>query len=165
MRGQNERREQMQSKAMILSVVGAAMVATAGGAVAQGKGGYGQRPSFEEIDTNGDGKITQDEMQARAAARFGEVDNDRDGAISRDEMMARAMARVETRVDRMMDRMDADDDGKVSQAEMQQIRGKRMGRMIEWMDADGDGALSKDEFGQGHHGMKGKSRGRMDDDG
>lgn len=158
----------MQSKTMILSVVGAAMVASAGFAVAQGKGGYGNRPSFEEVDTNGDGKITRDEMQARAAARFGEADSDGDGAISREEMMARAMARVEARVDRKMDWMDADDDGKVTQAEMQQMRGKRMGRMIEWMDKDGDGALSKDEFGNGRrwgqHGMMGKGWGRMSDD-
>jgi len=159
----------MQSKTMSLSVVGAAMVATAGFAVAQGKGGYGERPSFEEVDSNGDGKITQDEMQARAAARFGAADSDGDGAISRDEMMARAMARVETRVDRMMDRMDADDDGKISQAEMQQMRGKHMGRMIKRMDTDGDGSLSKDEFGKGHrkghHGRHGKGYGRMGDDG
>ena len=159
----------MQSKTMILSVVGAAMVATAGFAVAQGKGGYGERPSFEEVDSNGDGKITQDEMQARAAARCGAADSHGDGAISRDEMMSRAMARVETRVDRMMDRMDADDDGKISQAEMQQMRGKHMGRMIKRMDTDGDGSLSKDEFGKGHrkghHGMKGKGHGRMSDGG
>lgn len=158
----------MQSKTMILSVVGAAMVASAGFAVAQGKGGHGERPSFEEVDTNGDGKITRDEMQARAGARFGEADSDGDGAISRDEMVARAMARVEKRIDRMMDRMDADDDGKITEAEMQQMRGKRMERMIKWMDKDGDGALSKEEFGKGHrkghHGKKGKGWGRTGDD-
>jgi len=160
----------MQAKTMVLSVVSAAMVVTVGAtAIAQGKHGYGQRPSFEEVDANGDGKITQDEMQARAATRFGEADSDGDGAISRDEMMAKAMARAETRVDRMMDRMDADDDGKISQAEMQQMRGKHMGRMIKRMDTDGDGSLSKDEFGKGHrkghHGMKGKGHGRMSDGG
>lgn len=159
----------MQSKTMILSVLGAAMVASAGFAVAQGKGGHGERPSFEEVDTNGDGKITRDEMQAHAATRFGEADSDGDGAISRAEMLAKAMARAEKRVDRMMGRMDADDDGKVSQAEMQQMRDKHMGRMIERMDTDGDGALSKEEFGKGHrkghHGRHGKGHGRMGDDG
>lgn len=159
----------MQSKTMILSVLGAAMVASAGFAVAQGKGGHGERPSFEEVDTNGDGKITRDEMQAHAATRFGEADSDGDGAISREEMIAQAMARVETRVDRMMGRMDADDDGKVSQAEMQKMRDKHMGRMIERMDSDGDGTLTKEEFGKGHrkghHGMKGKGWGHMGDDG
>lgn len=159
----------MQSKTMILAVVGVAMVASAGFAVAQGKHGYGTRPAFEKVDTNGDGKITQDEMQARAAARFGEADSDGDGAISRDEMLSRVSARAEQRVDRMMRRMDADGDGKVSQAEMQQMRDNRMGRMIERMDTDGDGALSKEEFAQGHrkghHGRMGKGQGRMSDDG
>ena len=160
----------MQAKTMVLGVVSAAMVVTVGAtAIAQGKHGYGQRPSFEEVDANGDGKITQDEMQARAATRFGEADSDGDGAISRDEMMAKAMARAEKRVDRMMGRLDADDDGKVSKTEMQQMRGKRMGRMIKRMDADGDGSLSEEEFAQGHrkghHGRHGKGYGRMGDDG
>jgi len=141
----------MQAKAMILGVVSAAMVVTVGAAaIAQGKYGHGQRPSFEEVDANGDGKITQDEMQARAVARFGEADMDGDGAISRDEMLASAMVRSEKRVDRMMRRMDTDGDGKVSKAEMQKMRGKRMGRMIERMDTDGDGVLSEEEFAQGH---------------
>lgn len=160
----------MRATSMVLGVVSAAMVVTAGAAaIAQGKHGHGQRPGFEEVDANGDGKITQEEMQARAAARFGEADTDGDGAISRDEMLAKAMARSEKRVDRMMRRMDADGDGKVSKAEMQQMRGKRMDRMIERMDADGDGALSKEEFAQGHrkghHGRHGKGHGRMGDDG
>lgn len=162
----------MQTKSMILGVVGAAMVVTVGvTAMAQGKHGYGhgQRPAFEDVDTNGDGKITKDEMQARADDRFGEADSDGDGAISRDEMIAKAMARVEKRVDRMMDRMDADGDGEVTQAEMQQMRDKRMGRMMERMDTDGDGAVSKEEFAtghrKGHHGKRGKGQGRMGDDG
>jgi len=155
---------------MVLSVVSAAMMVTIGAtAIAQGKHGYGQRPAFEEVDANGDGKITQEEMQARAATRFGEADSDGDGAISRDEMLAQAMARAEKRVDRMMGRLDADDDGTVSKGEMQQMRDKRMGRMIERMDTDGDGALSKEEFaqghGKGHHGRHGKGHGRMGDDG
>ncbi len=159
----------MQRKTLMIGVLGVAMVASAGFALAQGKPGHGQRPSFEEVDANGDGKITQDEMQARAAARFSQADSDGDGAISRDEMMARAMARAEKRVDRMMSRMDADNDGKVSQAEMQNMRDKRMGRMIKRMDTDGDGALSKEEFAaghrKGHHGRHGKGYGRMGDDG
>ncbi|WP_306153084.1 EF-hand domain-containing protein [Roseovarius sp. MMSF_3281] len=159
----------MQARTMILSVIGAAMVVTAGaGAMAQGKHGDHKRPSFEEVDANGDGKVSRDEMQARAAARFNDADSDGDGAISRDEMIARAMARVEKRVDRMMSRLDADDDGMVTEAEMQQMRDKHMGRMFKRMDKDGDGALSKEEFAQGHrkghHGKHGKGKHRMGDD-
>jgi Ca2+-binding EF-hand superfamily protein len=160
----------MKAKMMILGVVGAAMAVTAGAAVmAQGKHDDHKRPIFEEVDADGDARITRDEMQARAAARFAEADGNGDGAIDRDEMLAMTSARAEKRVDRMLRRIDTDGDGKVTEAEMRQMRDKRMGKMFKRMDKDGDGGLSKEEFAQthrkGHHGKHGHGKHRLGDDG
>ena len=82
-----------------------------------------------------------------------------DGALSRDELIARSEARIETRVDRMLERLDTDGDGQLSQAEMEEARegrGFRHGRggpnperMFERFDADGDGSVTQAEFDEG----------------
>ena len=70
------------------------LVATSLPAVAQdgGEGPRGPRGpmiQFEAMDANNDGKITQDEIEAHAAARFAETDTNGDGTISIEEMVAR----------------------------------------------------------------------------
>jgi hypothetical protein len=124
----------------------------------EAKGGpRGERPDFSEIDANGDGALTQEEIQAfmstRGQARFAETDANGDGSLSRDEMIAAADARREGRIDSMIERLDTDGDGALSQEELAEGRdrfqGRRGGRIearFERMDANDDGTISQEEW-------------------
>ncbi len=128
------------------------MVAIAAGAtVAAGKehghGGPGRHISFDNVDTNKDGKLTQAEMEAHMEARFNETDADNNGLVSPEELSARMAEkqskRIDKRVRHMMDRKDANEDGQLSKEEM---KPRFMAKMLKRADTDGDGALSKAEF-------------------
>lgn len=109
---------------------------------------FGPRIDFEQVDANGDGRITAEELAAHRAARFAGQDSDGDGVLSADEMKAAVLARVkeriEARIDRMIARRDSDGDGAISLAEMQGGDGGE--RLIERLDTDGDGAISAEEL-------------------
>lgn len=50
-------------------------------------GGQAKREArFKELDANGDGQLTQDEMAARATAMFSAMDKNADGKLTPDEM-------------------------------------------------------------------------------
>ncbi len=139
----------------------AALIAVGGISGAMAKPG-GPQMSFEELDTNSDGKITQEEMQARGAARFAQTDADGDGALSLEELQSAMQKKSEQRAAKMMEHLDADGDGKITQDEMKVgLDGKRGGDRFARADTDGDGALRKAEFEEaqkhrGKHGKKGK---------
>ena len=108
-----------------------------------------ERPDFATLDTNGDGALTLEELQARGEARFAEMDTDGDGALSAEELIAQANAQAEDRVARMIERMDENGDGALQADEMKPRgdRGERnMDRMFDRMDADEDGVISAEEF-------------------
>jgi Ca2+-binding EF-hand superfamily protein len=160
-----------------------------GGGMA-GPGGFGARgglfaTDFAELDVNGDGLITEEDLLARAEARFAEVDADGSGALDASELAAGAQARVEARMqnenrrprgfdletvgtrmaERMIEARDSDDDGVLSLAELGPDKG--FGRVIDRFDTDDDNAISQAEFdaakaeiGERHargggHGMRG----------
>ena len=89
----------------------------------------GQEARFKELDTNKDGKLSQDELFARTPAAAGSVlptdrqferqtaffqrmDSDKDGFVSKAEFMAQA--------DRNFARCDLDKDGRINTAECRQ---------------------------------------------
>lgn len=131
-----------------------ALAATSLPAFAQdrGEGPRGPRGpmfNFEEIDANGDGQITQDEITAHAAARFAAADTDGDGALSADELVAQREAqraeRMQKAAERMLERRDTNGDGRLTADEM----GPRDGdRLFSRLDANEDGAISKEEMEQ-----------------
>ena len=145
----------------LITALGLAIVA--GGAVASSDAGLGKhhRPhhSFEELDTNGDGKLMKEEIEGHMQARFQGADTDGDGALSRDELLARVKERQAKRagkyVDRMLERHDTDGDGALTMAEMQARKG---GKMFERMDANQDGAVTKEEFEEMRAKRKGHKR-------
>ena len=129
---------------------------------AQQAGSEPPRMIFEELDADGNGSVTLEEVQAAGAGRFARADADGDGALSRAELIGQGQARVADRVDRMLERLDADGDGQLTQAEMEEARegrerrGGRFGRggpsperMFERLDADSDGAVTQAEFDEG----------------
>jgi Ca2+-binding EF-hand superfamily protein len=80
---------------------------------------------FDAIDSNKDGKLSKDELQAahqamrdkhheRGEAYFKAADKDGDGALSRQEAEAAAREKVA----RMFERLDTNKDGKLTQEEL-----------------------------------------------
>lgn len=119
--------------------------------IAQAKGGPGgPRASFEQLDANSDGAITQAEIGAHRTARLAAADANGDGSITREELLEQMRSgaddRMTRRVDRMFDRLDADNDGALSATEIAEASKGRGGRGFSRIDADGDGAISKAEF-------------------
>ncbi|MEL6645496.1 MAG: EF-hand domain-containing protein [Pseudomonadota bacterium] len=130
--------------AVLVASVGAAAL-FAPMAEARGKGG--ERASFEMLDADGDGQVTQADLDTLRNERFAEFDADGDGSVTEEEFMARASAQAGERAAAMFARLDADGDGVLSRDVIEQGRGgDRAGRMIERLDTDGDGAVSAEEF-------------------
>ncbi|MEP4197471.1 MAG: EF-hand domain-containing protein [Aliishimia sp.] len=124
-------------------------------AYAQGK----ERPSFETLDTDGDGQITSAEMEARGAGRFALVDTNSDGGISLDELQATHAKRADDRAAKLMERLDTNGDKLLSAEEMSKSRrGGGAGRLFKTADADKNGAISKAEFDQAMLAHKGRHK-------
>ncbi|MDU8909967.1 EF-hand domain-containing protein [Aestuariicoccus sp. MJ-SS9] len=139
------------------------------GASAHGGKGGQRGPDFAMLDADGDGQVTLAELEAHRAARFAEMDADGDGFVTEAELTAHAEAMADERragrIGRMMSRMDADDDGRLSIEELQGRRDPAL--LIERLDSDGDGALSPEEMADmrqmrgGHGGRDGHGGRKM----
>ncbi len=154
----------MKNAGFIALIAIAAGTIGAGAALAKGgPGGHGfkgERATFEQLDADGSGEVTQAEMEAAKAARFATVDTNGDGVLSAEELAAQASAQVAERTAKMIERFDADGDGALSQEEMPKPRrGGDSAKMFERLDADGSGGISKEEFEDGRkHAGRGKHR-------
>jgi len=164
-----EEDQEMTHKSFMTAIVAAAFALTATSTLASGdqSGGQGPKPSFQELDSDGDGQITQEEMGAMAGKRFSEADADGNGSLSLEEMQAQGQKRMMERVGGMMKRLDKDGDGSLSQEEMS-AEG-RGGMMFGKLDADNSGGISQEEFkmargkmmqGKGMPGGKGHKNGQ-----
>lgn len=100
--------------------------------------------SFEELDANGDGQVTQEEMQAQRSQRFTNADTDRDGQLSVEEVQAARQQRTNDRVAKMFEKHDANNDGYLSEDELPKQR--RADKMFDRIDADNSGGISEQEF-------------------
>ncbi len=151
-------------------------------------GARGMAIEFEDLDLNGDGQLTKEEMQNQKQARFAKVDTNGDGQLSIEELEAAAAERHKAFASRMIERLDTDENGTLSQEEMEAARdmrdggkggkrhgkkeGKRHGggdrsearmeRMFDRVDADDDGVITKAEFDEAKANMK-KRWGRKGD--
>lgn len=149
----------MMKPTLLIAAMSTAMLVTAAEARGPsgpfGAGGFGaEAPEFGQLDTDGDGLLTQEElqssMQAMAAERFAEADADSDGALSVDEIIAMEQR---MRAEAMIARLDTDGDGLLSQEEMTarmqqqaEANADRRARMFDRFDADDDGAVSEQEY-------------------
>ena len=131
---------------------------------------------FDKIDTNHDGKLTVDEIQAAhreaAAKHFAAKDTDKDGKLSRAEvakMPDPMFARLDANHDGFLTpdelaqghrghgekgflRADTNGDGVISRDEALARSDKRFARL----DGNGDGVLTQEEMQAHHHGKHGK---------
>ena len=69
------------------------IAAGTGVAVAKGQGG-GERMNFETLDADGSGEITVEDFAMLRDNRFGELDSDGDGMVSQAEFLAHAEAQA-----------------------------------------------------------------------
>jgi hypothetical protein len=130
-------------KAMIAAMLGGTLLAGSATA-AQDRP---MRPDpLAQADANGDGVVTRDEMLVDVDARFAQVDTDKDSRISPAEREAAAErmgagSRSGRMGGRMMDRLDADDDGFISLEEQRAQATRRFDRL----DANADGKVDQAE--------------------
>ncbi|WP_171209741.1 MULTISPECIES: EF-hand domain-containing protein [unclassified Ruegeria] len=133
----------MKTARFISAIVVSAVAITGTSALAKG-GRDKTPPTFQELDANGDGEISEAEVTAYGQQRFSTADADGDGQLSVEEMLASAQARASDRVTKMFEKYDADEDGFLSQEELPKPR--RGAKMFERIDADGNGTISEQEY-------------------
>ncbi len=111
---------------------------------------------MEAYDTDGDGRLTQGEVDRSRAARVKKFDKDGDGMLSIGEYEALWLDAMRERMVDQFQEHDADGDGKVTVEEF----GKRYARMIERMDRNGDGVLDEEDgkMRRRHRGDDGERR-------
>jgi Ca2+-binding EF-hand superfamily protein len=140
---------------LFAGMVATLALALAPAARADSKGGGKE---FQMMDTDGDGKLSQDEHAAGAKKMFEMMDADKDGMVSATEMEA-AYEQVTGKKEKKgaghmtaaekIKVVDTDGDGTIS-AEEHEAASKMM---FEKMDTNKDGYLTKAELSAGHEKM------------
>jgi Ca2+-binding EF-hand superfamily protein len=142
-----------------------------GGPMGMMSGGPGMGPAamFEQFDADGDGKLTQAEIDAGAKSRFAEADADKQGGVTIQEFEPWFWKQHRETMVRAFQFLDRDGDGSITEEEVTVLTGKA----VERMDRNGDGALTRDDRprregrGEGrgwgrHHGDRDGGRGDGD---
>lgn len=118
-----------------------------GGGMMDGGPGAGPMFDFETLDADKDGKVTKAEITAARTAHVTAADANSDGKLSGDELAAMQMARMAERANdratRMVAELDVDGDGMLTVSEL--IVRPMPDRMFDRLDADGDEAISQAE--------------------
>ena len=129
----------------LLAAAGVAALSMATPAMAQPASPEPPAEALARLDTDGDGNITQAEVDAARQARFAEADVDGDGQLTRAELEAFGEMRRETRKMRRRDAafetMDANGDGTIGPNEF----GGPEDRIFDRLDTDGDGTITAEE--------------------
>jgi len=139
----NKRENDMKCAKFIPAIIVSA-VAVTGASVLAASPKDREPVTFQELDANGDGQVTQDEMQSHRDQRFTETDTNGDGKLSVDEVQAAGQKKANDRVTKLFERHDANQDGFLTQDELPEPR--RAGKMFDRIDADGSGTISEQEF-------------------
>lgn len=115
-----------------------------------GGGHHGMmRGDLDAIDTNKDGNISKEEVQAAKAAAFAEIDTNQDGEISQTEMAAHREAKREEmrlkmeteRFSKMKEKLDTNKDGRITQDEFVSDDMP----LFDHLDTDNDGIVTAAE--------------------
>jgi len=129
-----------------------------GGHHRQGKGRHAMA-LMERFDGNADGELTQEEIDQARAANLAKFDADGDGQLSLGEFQELWLDFMRERmVDRFQD-LDADGDAVVSAEEYE----RPFARLVQRMDRNDDGKLSPEDRRGPGHGPRFEGRGDSDD--
>ncbi|WP_187429516.1 hypothetical protein ROLI_041120 [Roseobacter fucihabitans] len=109
-----------------------------------GKRGEMMRTLFSAADGDGDGALTQGEIDSYRAAKLSQADASGDGALSIAEFDTLYREITRTRMVDVFQDFDADGDGQISTQEMD----ARFGNVVQRMDRDDDGVLTLKERGR-----------------
>lgn len=99
---------------------------------------------IEQADTNEDGALTRAEIDAFRAAQVESADASGDGALEIAEFEALYNAFTRERMVDAFQALDADGDGQISEEEME----SRIDRLVSRLDRDGDGAIGPADRGR-----------------
>lgn len=149
---------------VLIAAIAAGLSLMAVDASAAGRGEPREKPDFASLDANANGSLSLEELQNAGAVRFAEMDTDGNGALSAVELAAAQSERMADRAEKMIERMDENDDGEL-QADEMKPRGRERGmeRMFERADADDNGEISQEEYeaaGEGRGDRDGRGHGR-----
>lgn len=137
----NVRRLLLVALALALGLVSS--VAHAGSGARKGPRGQDRNARWENLvarlDADKDGKISRAEFTSRHEM-LDRLDTNKDGVASKDEIAAASATRP--RVGEAVKRLDANGDGAVSAAELEEKRGEGFAKI----DSDRDGYVVKGEF-------------------
>jgi EF hand len=136
-----------------------ASVADGGWGRHHGWGYGGGMGFFEQFDANQDGRITQAEVHEVRRSRLTEFDQDGDGSLTLEEYQALWLDAMRERMVDQFQAHDDDGDGMVTAEEF----GERFDRMVSRLDTDDDDALTLDEMRR--HGERRGDRGGEREDG
>jgi Ca2+-binding EF-hand superfamily protein len=116
----------LAAAAVLCAMLGSAALAEMGPGDAAGHGpGARLLEMFAGMDADGNGQLTQAEIEAHRAAMFSAADANGDGVLNAEEVAA------------------------YQEAQMAAMLAARAARMIERHDDNGDGSLSAEEIGEG----------------
>lgn len=140
-------------KTRILVIAACIGLATPGLVLAAKGEGDGNRiqQRFERLDLDSNGRVTLEELKTVREKRIARADADGDGAVTLEELQE-ASKRQSKHGARMFERMDLNDDGKVTVAESSEVTTK----WFENVDKNGDGGITIGELQQWRPGGPGK---------
>ena len=138
-------------KALFGSVAAGLVLALAGGSLALAQGwnyhqerGWGGGPGaglIERFDRSGDGRVSQEDVDAVRAERFAAFDADGDGELSLEEYEALWLDAMRRQMVRDFQRLDVDGDARVTEEEFR----APYRRLVERFDRTGDGVITEDD--------------------
>ncbi len=103
-------------------------------------GGQGLR-MLERLDADGDGAVTQEEIDTVLAGSLAEFDASGDQSLTLDEFQGLWLDHMRERMVDHFQALDADGDGLVTEEELD----RPFGNLVDRMDRNGDGQLSLDD--------------------
>ena len=122
------------------------------------RGGRGMRGAmmgaFQDADADGNGALTQAEIDQFLATQLTNADADANGSVSLNEFQTIYAERTRPNMVDAFQRLDDDGDGQITSAELSD----RFGTIVRRMDRNGDDALSMED--RGRRGDRGGRRGR-----